>query len=46
MHSDVRDLSVTPRKRPNTGLDVSFDTKWREKNSRFLGGFSLYLHQF
>ena len=39
MHSDVRDLSVTPRKRPNTGLDVTFDTKWREKNSRFLGGF-------
>ena len=32
--------------RPNTGLDVTFDTKWREKNSRFLGGFSLYLHQF
>lgn len=28
------------------GLDVTFDTKWREKNSRFLGGFSLYLHQF
>ena len=28
------------------GLDVTFDTKWREKNSRFLGGFSLCLHQF
>ena len=29
-----------------SGLDVTFDTKWREKNSRFLGGFSLCLHQF
>lgn len=28
------------------GLDVTFDTKWREKNSRFFGGFSLCLHQF
>ena len=45
-HSDVRDLSATPRRRRETGLDVTFDTKWREKNSRFLGGFSLYLHNF
>ena len=31
---------------PAPGLDVTFDTKWREKNSRFFGGFSLCLHQF
>lgn len=28
------------------GLDVTFDTKWREKSPRFLGDFSLCLHQF
>jgi len=30
----------------NTGLDVTFDTKWREKNSRFIGGFSLFFTSF